>query len=136
MDIPAGKNILEIYTREGVKEIPLNEAQACIREACNYCIDSTAEYADISVGAARFAGTADEQRGWNQLIVRTEKGRELIDLANKARCSGSKGSSRRKFAGIEKGGSGEKEKRACKYCAQKRLGKKSFVSGWWRCHDP
>jgi len=83
MDIPAGKNILEIYTREGVKEIPLNEAQACIREACNYCIDSTAEYADISVGAARFAGTADEQRGWNQLIVRNEKGRDLIDLAVK-----------------------------------------------------
>jgi coenzyme F420 hydrogenase subunit beta len=81
MDIPAGKNILEICTREGVKEIPFAEAQACIREACNYCLDSTAEYADVSVGAARFAGTADEQRGWNQLIVRTQKGKELIDLA-------------------------------------------------------
>lgn len=83
MDIPAGKNILDIYTREGVKEIPLNEAQACIRDACNYCMDSTAEYADISVGAARFAGTTDEQRGWNQLIVRSEQGRDLIELAVK-----------------------------------------------------
>ncbi|HDQ04482.1 MAG TPA: hypothetical protein ENN23_07985 [Deltaproteobacteria bacterium] len=83
MDIPAGKNILELYTREGVKEIPLTEAQACVREACNYCIDSTAEYADISVGAARFAGTDEEQRGWNQLIVRSERGRALIDLAVK-----------------------------------------------------
>jgi coenzyme F420 hydrogenase subunit beta len=83
MDIPAGKNILELYTRRGVKEIPFDEAQVCIREACNYCTDSTAEYADVSVGAARFAGTVDEQRGWNQLIVRTQKGRELVDLAVK-----------------------------------------------------
>jgi len=83
MDIPAGKNILEVYTAHGLREIPINEAQACIREACNYCTDSTAEYADISVGAARFSGTVDEQRGWNQVIVRSEKGRELIDLAVK-----------------------------------------------------
>jgi coenzyme F420 hydrogenase subunit beta len=83
MDIPAGKNILELYTAQGVKEIPLEEAQACVREACNYCIDSTAEYADISVGAARFGGTVDEQRGWNQLIVRSQRGKDLIDLAVK-----------------------------------------------------
>ncbi len=83
MDIPAGKNILELYTREGVKEIPLAEAQACVRDACNYCIDSTAEYADVSVGAARFTGTADEQRGWNQLVVRTRKGGDLVDMAVK-----------------------------------------------------
>lgn len=83
MDIPAGKNMLEVYTAQSVKEIPFAEAQACIREACNYCTDSTAEYADVSVGAARFAGTVDEQRGWNQLIVRSEKGRDLIDLAVK-----------------------------------------------------
>ncbi|MBN1474504.1 MAG: Coenzyme F420 hydrogenase/dehydrogenase, beta subunit C-terminal domain [Syntrophaceae bacterium] len=83
MDIPAGKNILELHTANGIREIPLDEAQACTREACNYCIDSTAEYADVSVGAARFAGTTEEQRGWNQLIVRTRKGIELIDLAAK-----------------------------------------------------
>ena len=83
MDIPAGKNILELYTAQGFKEIPLEEAQACMREACSYCVDSTAEYADIAVGAARFTGTIDEQRGWNQLIVRTRKGSALIDLAIK-----------------------------------------------------
>jgi coenzyme F420 hydrogenase subunit beta len=81
MDIPSGGNILELYTTDGIKEYSLDDAQACIHEACNYCIDSTAEYADISVGAARFPGTVAQQRGWNQLIVRTQKGKELIDLA-------------------------------------------------------
>jgi len=33
--------------------------------------------------SARFAGNWDEVRQWNQLIVRTEKGRELVELAIK-----------------------------------------------------
>ena len=83
MDIPAGKNILELFTNNGTKSIPFDEVQDCIREACLYCMDSTAEYADVSVGSARFAGSWEEVRQWNQLIVRTEKGRELVDLAVK-----------------------------------------------------
>ncbi len=83
MDIPAGKNSLEIYTASGTKSFPLADAQACIRSACHYCLDSTAEYADISVGAARFGDNWEEMRHWNQIIVRTEKGRDLIDLAIK-----------------------------------------------------
>ena len=83
MDIPAGKNILELFTNNGAKSIPFNEVQDCIREACNYCLDSTAEYADVSVGSARFAGNWEDVREWNQLIVRTQKGRELVELAIK-----------------------------------------------------
>ena len=83
MDIQAGKNILELFTNNGVKSIPFDEVQNCIREACQYCMDSTAEFADISVGSARFAGNWENVRKWNQLIVRTEKGRELVDLAVK-----------------------------------------------------
>jgi coenzyme F420 hydrogenase subunit beta len=83
MDIPAGKNSLEIYTGNGTKSFPLSDAQACIRSACNYCLDSTAEYADISVGAARFGDSWEEMRHWNQMIVRTGKGRNLIELAIK-----------------------------------------------------
>ena len=83
MDIPAGKNSLEIYTGNGTKSFPLSDAQACIRSACNYCLDSTAEYADISVGAARFGDNWEEMRHWNQMIVRTGKGRNLIELAIK-----------------------------------------------------
>lgn len=83
MDIPAGKNVLELYTNNGIKSLPMEEIQTCIRESCQYCMDSTAEYADISVGSARFAGSWDEMRQWNQLIVRTTRGKELLDLAVK-----------------------------------------------------
>lgn len=83
MDIPAGKNSLEIYTVNGTKSFPLSNVQACIRSACSYCFDSTAEYADISVGAARFGNSWEEMRRWNQIIVRTKKGKDLIDLAIK-----------------------------------------------------
>lgn len=83
MDIPAGKNILELITNNGAKSIPFDEVQSCIREACRYCLDSTAEYADVSVGSARFAGNWEDVREWNQLIVRTQKGRELVELAIK-----------------------------------------------------
>ncbi len=83
MDIPAGKNSLEIYTSSGTKSFPLSDARECIRSACNYCLDSTAEFSDISVGAARFGKNWEEMRHWNQIIVRTQKGSELIDLAIK-----------------------------------------------------
>jgi coenzyme F420 hydrogenase subunit beta len=83
MDIPAGKNILELRTSDGVKSVPFDEVRDCIRESCQYCMDSTAEYADVSVGSARFAGDWEKVRHWNQLIVRTEKGRELVALAVK-----------------------------------------------------
>jgi coenzyme F420 hydrogenase subunit beta len=83
MDIPAGKNILELFTNNGTKSIPFDEVQGCIREACLYCLDSTAEYADVSVGSARFAGNWEDVRQWNQLIVRTKMGKDLVDLAVK-----------------------------------------------------
>ena len=70
-----------LYTDDGAKSIPFDAVQSCIREACRYCMDSTAEYADVSVGSARFSGKWSDVRKWNQLIVRTEKGRELVELA-------------------------------------------------------
>ena len=82
-DIPAGKNVLEFFTTHGAKTIPFKEVQTCIREACLYCMDSTAEFADVSVGSARFAGDWGEVCRWNQLIVRTARGKELVDLAVK-----------------------------------------------------
>jgi len=83
MEYPPGKNVLEIYTINGVEAIPFDEVIACMREACKYCVDSTAEFADVSVGSARFAGDWEEMRKWNQLIVRTAKGKDLIELAVK-----------------------------------------------------
>jgi coenzyme F420 hydrogenase subunit beta len=84
MDIPAGKNILELYTNNDTQTVPFDDVQACVREACHYCLDSTAEYADISVGSARFGNNWKEMRRWNQLIVRTAKGKELVELAVKS----------------------------------------------------
>lgn len=81
MDIPAGKNILELKTKDSIIDVPLPEIDACIREACRYCVDSTAEFADLSVGAARYGGDLSEMAGWNQVIVRSRAGRQLIELA-------------------------------------------------------
>lgn len=83
MEYPPGKNVLEIFTDSGMETIPFDEVRACMREACRYCVDSTAEFADVSVGSARFAGEWKDVRGWNQLIVRTAKGRGLVELAVK-----------------------------------------------------
>ena len=81
MDIPAGKNTLELNTGNEIKSIPFADVRDCIREACSYCFDSTAEFADISVGSARFGSDWEEMRGWNQLIVRSDRGQRLVDLA-------------------------------------------------------
>ncbi len=81
MDIPAGKNILEIRANEAVVSVPMAEVDACVRTACRYCVDSTAEFADLSVGAARFGADLDEMRGWNQIIVRSYRGKDLLELA-------------------------------------------------------
>ena len=81
MDIPAGKNVLELYTHASVTSVPMVDVDACVRTACRYCIDSTAEFADLSVGAARFGGDCDEMRGWNQIIVRSAFGKQLVELA-------------------------------------------------------
>jgi coenzyme F420 hydrogenase subunit beta len=83
MDIPAGKKVLELSTDDGKRTVPISNIEECIRQSCRYCIDSTAEYADISAGAARFAADPESAQGWNQLIVRTEKGRAIIELAVK-----------------------------------------------------
>ena len=42
---------------------------------CAYCLDMTAEFADISVGSV------EGIEGWNTVIVRTEAGARLIEMA-------------------------------------------------------
>jgi dihydroorotate dehydrogenase electron transfer subunit len=66
---------LKIITNSGTKEIPLNHIyDKSIRNACFSCSDYTAEFADISVG------NIGSENGWRTLIVRTEKGKEIIDI--------------------------------------------------------
>lgn len=83
MDIPPGKRSVEVYTKGGAIVFPLNELAAITREACLYCADTTAEFSDISVGSARIPGRWEEIRSWNQIIVRTKQGQELLNLAGK-----------------------------------------------------
>ena len=83
MDIPAGKKQVSIFTPSGPVAISWEEMDPLVREACRYCIDTTAEFADISIGSARLPGAWEQMRSWNQLIVRTKRAEELVALARK-----------------------------------------------------
>ena len=63
------------------RQVDLDEVLPLVRNACKYCDDMTAEFADLSVGGARSSEGWDVDQGWNQLIVRTEKGQKLVELA-------------------------------------------------------
>ncbi len=53
--------------------IPIRELGQVRREACNFCEDFAAEYADIS-----FGGLGAEQ-GWTTAIIRTDAGRQIYE---------------------------------------------------------
>ncbi len=82
MDIPPSKyHTLQVYTKKGTIDISLDEVNPCVRGACWYCPDMTAEFSDISVGSARLPEGWDEAKQWNQVIVRTAVGERLMKLA-------------------------------------------------------
>ena len=82
LDIPPSRyHSLEVHTQDGIIEIPLDEVLPCVREGCRYCSDMTAEFSDISVGSARCPEGWEVARSWNQVIVRTPIGQELLELA-------------------------------------------------------
>jgi coenzyme F420 hydrogenase subunit beta len=73
---PPPANTFDVYCKtSGRVSLPLNDVRPYIREACTYCIDMTAEFTDLSVGAA------EGIEGWNTVIVRSTKGIELIEKA-------------------------------------------------------
>lgn len=78
LKVDADKNDfkMKVYSKSGTKEIPLNYIyDKSIRNACFSCSDYTASFADISVGNI---GSED---GWKTLIIRTERGKKIYDLA-------------------------------------------------------
>lgn len=83
MDIPPGKKSVAVDTDGGTISLPMEEIEPCIREACRTCIDTTAEFSDIAVGSARLPEPWEETRCWNQVIVRSARGRELLELARR-----------------------------------------------------
>jgi coenzyme F420 hydrogenase subunit beta len=74
---PPPADVMEIFTAEGRIDIPLSEIRKSIPNSCDYCYDMTAEFADISVGVLE--GNADR----NTIIIRTERGQEMVDAAVK-----------------------------------------------------
>ncbi len=84
IDIPPSKyKMMQIKTKTKKKdiEIPLEEIYPIINESCAYCDDFTAEFSDLSVGGARTNKGWEYDRGWNQIIVRTKEGEELLKIA-------------------------------------------------------
>lgn len=82
LDIPPSKyHTMEVATENGIMEISIDEVEPCIRESCHYCFDMTAEFSDVSVGSARLPEGWEVARGWNQVLVRTDMGRQLLELA-------------------------------------------------------
>lgn len=69
--IAKGFVFLLLKTRQTVK-IPLSIAKRIIRKNCNICVELTSETSDISIGSI---GSDD---GWSTLIVRTQKGDEIV----------------------------------------------------------
>lgn len=82
IDIPPSKyHCMTLEGEDGGTEIDLDEVTPLIRGSCRFCTDMTAEFSDISVGGARSEDGWETDRGWNQTIVRTEKGAALLELA-------------------------------------------------------
>ena len=83
MDIPPSKyHSLVIRRKDGTEvSVDLDEVTPLVRPACKACDDMTAEFADISVGSGRSADGWDVDKGWNELVVRSEKGEKLLQLA-------------------------------------------------------
>jgi coenzyme F420-reducing hydrogenase beta subunit len=69
VDITHGRLIL--YSEEEKKSEKIKSLGHLVRDGCHSCVDFSSFFADISVGSV---GSPD---GWNTLVVRTERGREI-----------------------------------------------------------
>ncbi len=79
MDMPPPPSeLLVIDTGQGKVEVPLDEIRPLVPTGCQICPDMTSEWADVSVGVM------EGKPEWNTLIIRTDKGRELVEEACKA----------------------------------------------------
>ncbi|HAM03791.1 MAG TPA: oxidoreductase [Acidimicrobiaceae bacterium] len=68
------KGVFQIWTNDGAyHEVPLKEGHAWTRQGCKLCPDFAAEHADISTGGIGAFGD------WTLAVVRTDKGRQVLD---------------------------------------------------------
>ncbi len=74
---PPPAEIFQVFVNGESHEFPLSELRSFVNKGCSLCTDMTAEKSDVSVGAV------EGRSGWNTLIIRTPKGKALVDLAIK-----------------------------------------------------
>ena len=72
---PPPADRFDAYAQSGKVSFPLDKIREYIMSSCSYCLDMTSEFADISVGSV------EGIEGWNTVIVRTNAGAELIEIA-------------------------------------------------------
>jgi coenzyme F420 hydrogenase subunit beta len=85
LDIPpSSHHALEAATAEGFRSLPLDLVTPTVRSSCAYCFDMTSELADLSVGSARLPEGWQEARHWNQTVLRSEAGMDLMERAAEA----------------------------------------------------
>lgn len=74
---PPPANRFDFYIGKEVKSFPLDEIRKYRMSTCAYCLDMTAEFTDISVGSV------EGIEGWNTVIVRTQRGMDIVGDAQK-----------------------------------------------------
>jgi len=72
---PPPERLMKVTAGDELHDIPLDEVRPFIRTGCHVCPDMTSEFSDISVG------TVEGEEGWNTVLVRTERGEELVKRA-------------------------------------------------------
>jgi coenzyme F420 hydrogenase subunit beta len=75
---PPPDRYLHVLTEEKFHRLPLDEIRPFIRSGCRVCLDMTGEFSDLSVG------TVEGEEGWNTVLVRTDRGEELLEGAERA----------------------------------------------------
>ena len=72
---PPPSQVFLVQTEKGWREFPLDDIRPFIQKGCALCGDMTAEHADISVGSV------EGVEGWNTVVVRSQKGEEIMATA-------------------------------------------------------
>ena len=75
VDIPYNKFV--VVTEDGSRELPFEPIREMRNPTCDLCYDFTSELADLSVGSTEW------KEDWNTLIVRTDRGNDLVQSAEK-----------------------------------------------------
>lgn len=72
---PPPAEVFQVFLDRETREYPLSVIREFVQAGCAFCSDLTAQYTDLSVGAL------EGMHDWNTLIIRTEKGKHLVDRA-------------------------------------------------------